>query len=128
MKHNVGVWIDHKTAVIVSTSAGHITTTTLDSDVDARPRYPGLHAGGGEKEYEPRHNLQLDRYFDAVISRVGLPDAVLILGPGEAKVELKARLGRSQARPRFTVVLDTVDKLTEPQIVATVKKHFGIVN
>ena len=60
MKQNVGIWIDHKSAVIVSASAGTVTTKTLESDVEGHPRYSGQHDGGGEKKYEQRHGQQLD--------------------------------------------------------------------
>ena len=75
MKQNVGIWIDHKSAVIVSASAGTVTTRTLESDVEGHPRYSGQHDGGGEKKYEQRHGQQLDRSYDDVISRMGLPGA-----------------------------------------------------
>ena len=127
MDRNVGIWIDHKTAVIVSASAGHVTTKTLESDVGAHPRYSGQEGAGGEKKYEQRHGEQLDRYYDDIISQLGLPEAVLIFGPGEAKLELKERLSRSKALSGCTVDLETADKLTDPQIVAKVKDHFGIV-
>ena len=126
MKQEVGIWIDHKNAVIVSASAGHVTTTTLESEVGAHPRYSGRQDGGGEKKYEQRHGQQLDRYYDDVISQVGLPDALLIFGPGEAKLELKERLNRSKALSECTVDIETADKLTDPQVVAKVKEHFGI--
>jgi hypothetical protein len=127
MNQKVGIWLDHKSAVIVSTSAGHVTSKTLESDVGAHPRYSGQEGAGGEKKYEQRHGEQLDRYYDDIISQLGLPEAVLIFGPGEAKLELKARLSRSKALSGCTVDLETADKLTDPQIVAKVKDHFGIV-
>ena len=127
MKPKVGIWLDHKSAVIVSTSAGHVTSKTLESEVGAHPRYSGQEGGGGEKKYEQRHGEQLDRYYDDIISQLGLPEAVLIFGPGEAKLELKERLSRSKALSGCTVDLETADKLTDPQIVAKVKDHFGIV-
>ena len=37
MSHDVGVWIDHKKAVIVFISGGQITTKTLNSDVGPHP-------------------------------------------------------------------------------------------
>jgi hypothetical protein len=37
MSKDVGVWIDHKKAVIVSIVAGEVTTRTLTSDVGAHP-------------------------------------------------------------------------------------------
>ncbi len=51
MNHKVGIWIDHKKAVIVSASADGVTTKTLESDVESHPRYAGQQDGGGEKKY-----------------------------------------------------------------------------
>jgi hypothetical protein len=81
---------------------------------------------GGEKKYEERYRQQLDRYYDEVISHLGEPEALLILGPGEAKLQLKERLSRSKALSESIVGIETTDKLTDPQIVAKVKEHFGI--
>ncbi len=33
MSHKVGIWIDHKKAVIVSASANHVTARTMESEV-----------------------------------------------------------------------------------------------
>ena len=126
MSHDVGVWIDHKKAVIVFVAAGEVTTTTLTSDVGAHPHYSGSLEGGGEKKYEERHNQDLDRYYDDVIGQLGKPDAVLLFGPGEAKLQLKARLGRSKMSSESIVAVESTDKLTDPQIVAKVKEHYGI--
>jgi len=126
MGPKVGIWIDHKSAVIASASTSRVTTKILESGVGAHPRYSGQDGGGGEKKYEQRHSEQLDQYYDDIISQLGLPDALLIFGPGEAKLELKKRLGRSKALSGCTVDIETADKLTEPQIVAKVKEHFRI--
>jgi hypothetical protein len=126
MSHDVGVWIDHKKAVIVSISAGQVTTKTLESDVGPHPHYSGSQESGGEKKYEERHNLRLDQYYDEVISQLGQPDALLLFGPGEAKLQLKDRLGRSKVSSESIVAVESTDKLTDPQIVAKVKEHYGI--
>jgi hypothetical protein len=125
MNRNVGIWIDHKRAVIVLASTEGIVTRTVESDVAAHPRYGGQQDGGGEQKYEERHGQSLDRYYDAVIGHLVEPDALFVFGPGEAKLELKERLGRSTARPQCPVVVETTDKLTDPQIVAKVKDHFS---
>jgi len=135
MKRKAGVCIDHKKAVIVSVSTDHATVKTLTSEVGPHARYSGRagyptpggsHEGGGEKKYEQRYDHHLDRYFDEVISQLGQPDAVLIFGPGEAKLQLKERLSRSKALPDCVVGIETADKLSDPQIVAKVKEHYGI--
>ena len=126
MGQHVGVWIDHKKAIIVSIAADDVTTRTLTSDVGAHPRYSGSQEGGGEKKYEERHNQDLDRYYDDVIGQLGKPDALLLLEPGEAKLQLKERLGRSKGASESVVAVESTDKLTDPQIVAKVKEHYGI--
>ena len=101
MNHRVGIWIDHEKAVIVSASANRVTVKTL-------------------------HAQHLDRYYDEVIGQLGQPDALLIFGPGEAKLQLKARLSQSTVMPEPLVGIETTDKMTDPQIVAKVKDHYGI--
>ena len=125
MNRMAGVWIDHKKAVIVSASDGHVTTKTLESDIAAHPHYGGQQDGGGEKKYEERHRQSLERYYDEVIDHLREPEALLIFGPGEAKLELKERLGRSGAPSQPVVEIETADRLTDPQIVAKVKEHFA---
>ena len=126
MNHTVGIWIDHRRAVIVSVTAGRVTTKTLESEVGAHPRYSGQQDDGGEKKYEERHRRRLEQYYDEIIGQLGQPEALLIFGPGEGKLELKERLGRSKTFSELTVDIETADKLTDPQIVARVKEYFRI--
>lgn len=126
MNHKVGIWIDHKKAVVVSASASGVTAKTLESEVGPHTHYSGSQDGGGEKKYENRHGQHLDRYYDEVIAQLGQPEALLIFGPGEAKLQLKERLSSSTALSDRIVGIETTDKLTDPQIVAKVKEHYGI--
>ena len=135
MNHKVGVWIDHKKAVIVSTSDDPITAKTLESEVGPHARYSGRSGyptsdgpqdGRGEKKYEERYDQHLDRYYDEVIKQLGQPAALFIFGPGEAKLQLKEHLSRSKTLSEHIVEIETTDKLTDPQIVAKVKEHYGI--
>jgi hypothetical protein len=82
--------------------------------------------GRGEKKYEERYGQQLDQYYDEVIRQLGEPEALLIFGRGEAKLQLGARLSRSKALAERLAGIETTDKLTDPQIVAKVKAHYGI--
>ena len=130
MKRNIGVWIDHKKAVIVV--AGRREANTVESDLGPHTRFMRGTAGGadssrsGESEsrFEERSRNQLDQYYDAVIEQLGKVNALLILGPGEAKTQLKERLGHLTARPRPAIDVESADKLTDPQIVAKVEEHF----
>ena len=126
MSNYAGIWIDHKRAVIVSASADGVSTRTLESDVGAHPHFGGQQDGGGEKKYEERHTHRLEQYYDQVIRELGDPEGILILGPGEGKIELEERLNRSTARADRTIAVEAADKLTDRQLVAKVKEHFGI--
>jgi hypothetical protein len=135
MNHRVGIWIDHKKAVIVSVSADQVTAKTLESEAGPRGRYSdragyptldGPQSGGGEKKHDRHYDQHLDRYYDEVISQLGQPEALLIFGPGEAKLQLKERLSRSRALSESILGIETTDSLTDPQVVAKVKEHYGV--
>jgi hypothetical protein len=136
MNDRVGIWIDHRKAVIVSASADGVTVNTLESKVGPHSRYSGragstMPEGGpqderGEKRYEERYGQHLDEYYDKVISHLGRPEALLLLGPGEAKLQLKERLSHTKALSKCIVGIEATDKLTDPEIVAKVKAHYGI--
>jgi stalled ribosome rescue protein Dom34 len=127
MSHEIGIWLDHKKAVIVSATAGQVAVVkTVAADVDPHPHFAGSHEGGGEKKYEERHSRQLQQYFDEIVSHIGRPDAVLLFGPGEAKQQLKERIERSKALSHAIVEVESADWLTQPQIVARVSEHFAV--
>jgi hypothetical protein len=136
MTDRVGIWIDHRKAVIVSASADRVTVKTLESKVGPHSRYSGRAGStmpeggpqdeGGEKRYEERYGQHLDQYYDEVIGHLGQPEALLILGPGEAKLQLKEHLSHFKALSKCIVGVETTDKLTDQQIVAKVKEHYGI--
>ena len=66
----------------------------------------------------------LNIYYDAVIACIGDAESILILGPGEAKGELKKRLRVKNLGGRIAGV-ETVDKMTDRQIAAKVRQHFA---
>jgi len=119
MTQQIGVWIDHRKAVIVD--VGHAEPRTIASDLDAHTRFVG---GGGEKRHEARAEGELERYLDAVLVGIGQPQELFIFGPGEAKQQLRARLAETTGPAKPTMALESADALTEPQIVTRVLQHF----
>jgi len=55
---------------------------------------------------------------------MGGADSILLFGPGEAKGEFEERLASKGLGGRV-VGVETVDKMTAPQIAAKVRQHFG---
>ncbi|MBN2439060.1 MAG: hypothetical protein JXL20_10740 [Deltaproteobacteria bacterium] len=65
----------------------------------------------------------LNIYYDAVIACIRDAESILIFGPGEAKGELQKRLKRYKLAGRI-VAIETIDKMTDRQIAAKVRRYF----
>ena len=63
-------------------------------------------------------------FYDAVIACIREADSILIFGPGEAKNELENRLEKKDLGSRI-VGIETVDKMTDKEIAATVRQRFN---
>jgi stalled ribosome rescue protein Dom34 len=119
-----GLWIDHRKAVVVTVSDEGEETKTIESNVEKHVRYSGGAHREPEDTRERRFEGELDKYYDEVIASIRDVEAILIIGPGEAKGELKARLERSDRGDRV-IAIETVDKMTDRQIAARVRQHFS---
>jgi hypothetical protein len=124
MKNNVGLWIDHRKAVIVSLKDKVEKTMRVLSHMEKHVRYSGgAQAASAEDQRDRRFAGHLRQYYDRVLLSIRGADAILILGPGEAKVELGILL-ESEALGGRIARIETVDKMTDRQLVARVRKHF----
>jgi hypothetical protein len=132
MKTRVGVWIDHRKAVIVVVTDTGEEIRLIISQAEKQLRRAGDAPLKGP--YEPQHvpaddsrerkfTGHLNLYYDAVIAGIREADSLLILGPGEAKGELTKRLERHHFSGRI-VGSETADKMTPRQIAAKVRQYF----
>ena len=69
-------------------------------------------------------HTQLKNFFDEVIACVRDAEAILAVGPGEAKGEFVKRLKSKKHRGRI-VELETTDKMTDRQLATKVGEHFA---
>lgn len=132
MKTKVGVWIDHRKAVIVMLSGDGEETKVLESNVEKQPgRLDGqpqnvpyeAHKVPADDRRERKFTGQLHTYYDAVIAVIRDAESVLIFGPGEAKGELKKRLEKDQLGELIKAV-ETVDAMSDRQVAAKVRDYF----
>jgi hypothetical protein len=128
MKTNVGLWIDHRKAVLVTVTDQGDDVSQIDSQIEAAA---SAAEGGGGSRRAPADDIQqriltehLNEYYDTVIESVGEAKAILIFGPGEAKTELKARLEKKSLGDRIAAV-EAADKMTDGQIAAKVRQYFA---
>ena len=124
MRRKVGLWIDHKKAVIFSLSDEGAEIKRITSELEKDVRFSGgVHKESAEKHKDNRLTVYLNKYYDEVLSYIRNAESILIFGPGEAKVELKKRLESMKLHKRI-VGFKTVDKMTDNQIVAKVRQRF----
>ena len=132
MQTHVGLWIDHKKAIIVAITDKGEEIRLIISKVERQRRRSGDSPleGPHERQQVPaddsrqrRVTGQLNTYYDAVIACIRDAESILIFGPGEAKGELQKRLNKDNLDRRI-VGVETVDRMTDHQVAAKVRQHF----
>ena len=131
MKITVGLWIDHRKAIIVAITDKGEEIKSIISKVERQLRRSGDSPleGPFEAQLVPADDSRqrsltghLDIYYNTVIASIRDAQAILIFGPGQAKDELKARLVKDNLSGRV-VAVETVDKMTNRQVAAKVRQH-----
>ena len=133
MEKLFGLWVDHEKAIIVSLIDGSHKVTHLESDIEGRFRLKGgsrsntpygIQSATSESKRDFRYSKHLNIYFQHIIDLLKDAKHIFIFGPGEAKIELKKEIEKNNVLLGKISDIETTDKLTEPQIVAKVKKYF----
>jgi len=133
MRTKAGLWIDHQKAIVVLIKTAGEEIKQISSNAEKQLRRTGSTPlqGNFEAQQVPadgsRQRIftgQLNAYYDEVIACIGDAESILIFGPGEAKNQLKDRLEDKSLAARV-VETETADIMTEPQIAAKVRRHFG---
>jgi hypothetical protein len=123
MSTGVGLWIDHKKAVIVFVAGTATQIRLVSSNIEKHPRQSGVSMPADDVRQRDLTG-HLKTYYDDVVACIREAESILILGPGEAKGELRKLLEKDNLSRRI-VGLKTSDKMTEKQIVAVVRGHFN---
>ena len=133
MRTKVGVWIDHKKAIVVAvTDKGEEIGLVISmvekhlqrsGDSPLKGRYESKKVPADDSR-QRTFTENLNIYYDAVIASIRNAESILIFGPGEAKGELKQRLEKNKLGGRI-VGIETVDKMTDRQISAKIRQYFA---
>jgi hypothetical protein len=126
MKKQVGLWIDHRETFVVLLRDQGEETSRIESGIEKHVRFSGGNRpeeGSADDQRDRQFAAHLNKYYDEVISHIRDAESILLFGPGEAKGELEKRLASKGLGGRV-VGVETVDKMTAPQIVAKVRQRF----
>ena len=133
MKSEVGLWIDHRKAIVVAVTDTGEEIALVVSKVEKHPQRSGDSPlkGRYESQKVPADDSRqrtftrhLNIYYEAVVACLRDAECILIFGPGEAKGELQKRLEEGKLGGRIAAV-ETVDKMTDRQIAAKVRQYFA---
>jgi stalled ribosome rescue protein Dom34 len=130
MNSSVGLWIDHKQAYLIWYDQNKVEV--IQSDVEPRLHYTGGARIEGsynqgvdsEAHHDKRYEHELGKYYARVIQMLKKADSILIMGPGEAKLELERALEKHKGLREKLQKIETVDKMTENQMIAYVRKFY----
>jgi hypothetical protein len=126
MKSKIGLWIDHRKAVIVSLTEEGEETRQVSSEIEKHVRYSSHDSSrdtAAEDVRDREFGNHLNSFYAEVIGYLREAESIQIFGPGEAKGELEARLEKEGLKERI-IEIDTVDKMTDRQIAAKVRETF----
>jgi len=132
MMKNIGLWIDHKKAIIVVQNEQGEDIQKIESGVGRHVAFRGApHSKSpysaqyqqGDNQLDNKFNEQLNKFYDKIIAHIRTAEAVLIFGPGEAKGELEKRIAHEKIKVQI-VGIETTDKLTDHQIASKVRNYF----
>ena len=133
MKPNIGVWIDHRQAVVVSLMGAESAVRVIESNVE---RHTRVHGGSrtanptgpqevvSESQRDGKYQHHLAAFYQAVQDLFGAPEKIAIFGPGEAKLEFEKHLRQSKKYQSRIACVEPADKLTSNQLIAKVRQFF----
>lgn len=133
---NIGLWIDHKKAVLVIQNEQGENIQQIESGIGRHVRYRGAsHSKSpfsaqyqqGDDQLDNKFTEQLNKFYENVIVQLREADAILIFGPGEAKGELEKRIVHEKVKAPI-VGIETTDKMTQRQIASKVRNYFKEVS
>ena len=127
MKKEIGLWIDHRKAVIVTIKDEGEEIKKITSNMEKHVRYKSSNpseTSAGEDVRDRKFGNHLNSYYDEVIANIRDADSIQIFGPGEAKGELEKRIEHEGLKARI-LAIETVDKMSDRQISAKVREHFS---
>jgi stalled ribosome rescue protein Dom34 len=128
MKKNIGLWIDHREAVIVELTDKGEQITRIKSDAEKQIRFAGGSRKDGLQTTEAvrgkKLDTHLDKYFDEIVAHIRDADSIQIFGPGDAKNKLSKQLEKDGLKER-TLEIETMDNMTDNQIAAKVRERFS---
>lgn len=134
MKKVTGIWIDKRTAKMLTLVEDTETFQTINSSIEEfRPKGgSGTRLKGGPQDvvqdsrYTEREKQQEKRYFKSIIDVIEDSDSIVIFGPAEMGKKLYSEI--SESNPTLYNKISEVapaDSMTDNQVKAWIRNYFN---
>jgi stalled ribosome rescue protein Dom34 len=117
-KLQVGVWMDHHQALLI---------TEVNGEFAVREKLHADHHRGDHSEHTTHNTEQRDsrKYYKALGQALTGYDEIFLFGPGKSQEELRNFLHEDQHFKGKQIALGSVDHLTDHQVIAKVREYFS---
>ena len=120
MGKHVVLWIDHAEARVFHFEPGGVDRAIVEAPKHLHRKHPKTPQSARE------HPDDAKRFFHDVVGSMGDASALLILGPGSAKLELLRYVHKNEPTLEPKIIgIETVDHPTDKQIVAYATTYFA---
>ncbi|MEI8238874.1 MAG: translational machinery protein [Actinomycetota bacterium] len=117
------VWLDHLRAVVIDFSRDSEHVHLVPSDTEQRQIHRKTGGDGGNKATEDH------KFFDDIVAAIGDAREVLVVGPGQAKVNFRKDLDHRHPKTAALVVaVEPMDHPTMEELLSHARKYFKRVD
>lgn len=126
----VGIWIDHRRAVVVTIDAGQESRQVVESDLERHAGPEGARRTSTaygpqvksvERQVQDRARHHLAGFYRDVIKCMGTPDRLLVMGPAEARREFADVVKSDPALRGVKMTVEAADRMTDDQVAINVR-------
>jgi hypothetical protein len=122
-KSVVGIWMDQKHAIVISTPNRKPNGTyEMIKKIERGDHSNDVYKN--ESAELKKDTAETKKYHKAIIAEIDQADAIYIFGPGKAQEELKNVLSDMHQFKSKHIELGTSDKMSVNQMIARVRDHF----
>jgi len=132
MSNGAGIWLDHRRAVVVNfTAQGHRLEKfqsglrMLLKDIDGsqqRSLFGTKSKGARGPKPAPAEKADLSAFLEDVAAAVQNADSIAVIGPGQAKSDLRTHLEKWKLDDRI-VSVEPAERMSDRQLVAHFQKE-----
>jgi len=135
MEKLIGIWIDKRTAKIVTYQSSKETFFTIKSDVEEFnvKGGSGTRFKGGpqdvvhDSKYLEKEKHHYKNYFNKIYNRISDAKSIVIFGPAQTGEKLKKELSESYTEMEGKIIeFIRADSMTDNEIISWVKKYYNL--